>query len=136
MYKKAWDFVSPRSLINGRSAESAFDDCVHIAELVALLGHPPPGFCDKMTLGLVFWDGEGQWTDQTIIPGRSLTLLAFEIEGEDLKGFLGWMRKALQGDPAARPTALGLMRHEWMEREPEARKEDLFETPEGNPALS
>lgn len=88
---------------------------MHIADLVALLGPPNFEFRNKMPLGPVFWDEKGQWTGQTSIPDRSLEGLASgELEGEDLGGFLHWMRMAMQWDPADRPTALGLLRHEWM----------------------
>ena len=70
-----------------------------------------------MPLGSLLWDEKGQWTGQVPIPDRKLEDLASgEIDGEDLDGFLEWMRKALQWDPEDRPTALGLMRHEWMTR--------------------
>ncbi|KAJ5321845.1 uncharacterized protein N7506_010975 [Penicillium brevicompactum] len=112
---EAWDQVSSRNLISGRNEEGAFDDRVQIAELVALLGPPSPEFRKKMPLGSIFWDEKGQWTGQVPIPDRSLEKLASgEIDGEDLDGFLQWMRKALQWDPEDRPTALGLMLHEWM----------------------
>lgn len=114
-----------RNLISGRNEEGAFDDRVHIAELVALLGPPSLEFQKKMPLGSIFWDEEGQWTGQVPIPDRSLEELASgEISGEDLNGFLQWMRKALQWDPTDRPTALGLMRHEWMEQKSESKNNE------------
>ncbi|PYI21386.1 hypothetical protein BO99DRAFT_454149 [Aspergillus violaceofuscus CBS 115571] len=38
----AWDIVSCRTLINGKNLDGIFNDRVHMAELVALLGPPPP----------------------------------------------------------------------------------------------
>ncbi|CAG8124206.1 unnamed protein product [Penicillium salamii] len=127
----AWDYVSSRNLISGRNEEGAFDDRVHVAELVALIGPPSPEYRNKMPLGSIFWDEKGQWTGQVPIPDRKLEDLALgEADGEDLSGFLQWMRKALQWDPADRPTALGLMRHEWMAQEPSAEEEAAGESPE------
>ncbi|KAK6826764.1 hypothetical protein RU639_004496 [Aspergillus parasiticus] len=40
----AWDIVSSRTLINGRNLDGIIDDRVHMAELIALLGPPPPEF--------------------------------------------------------------------------------------------
>lgn len=123
--------MSSRNLISGRNEEGAFDDRVHVAELVALIGPPSPEYRNKMPLGSIFWDEEGQWTGQVPIPDRKLEDLALgEADGEDMSGFLQWMRKALQWDPADRPTALGLMRHEWMAQEPSAEEEAAGETPE------
>lgn len=39
--------------------QMAFDDRVHIAELVALLGPPPPEFRERCNLSYVFWDENG-----------------------------------------------------------------------------
>jgi serine/threonine protein kinase len=64
----------------------------------------------------MFWDEQGNWTGQAPIPERSLESLVAGNEGEDVEGFLQWMRKALQWDPEDRPTALGLLGHEWMSR--------------------
>ena len=73
----------------------------------------------------MFWDKEGNWTGQAPIPDRSLeSLAANNIDGEDVKGFVQWIRKALQWDPEDRPTALGLLRHEWMSRKPEPSEGD------------
>ncbi|OQE35477.1 hypothetical protein PENCOP_c013G05072 [Penicillium coprophilum] len=111
----AWDYTSSQGLIDGRNSVGAFDDRVHIAELVALLGPPPPGFREKVRLGSMFWHKEGNWTGQAPIPERSLDNLAADnVDGGDVEGFVQWMRTALQWDPEDRPTALGLLRHEWM----------------------
>ncbi|KAJ6185341.1 hypothetical protein N7519_006642 [Penicillium mononematosum] len=112
----AWNYTKSQGLIDGRNSDGAFDDRVHIAELVSLLGHPSPEFREKTRLGSMFWDEQGNWTGQAPIPERSLESLVAGNDGEDVEGFLQWMRKALQWDPEDRPTALGLLRHEWMSR--------------------
>ncbi|QQK43614.1 Serine/threonine-protein kinase DCLK [Penicillium digitatum] len=113
----AWNYTSSQGLIDGRNSDGAFDDRVHVAELVSLLGPPAPEFRDKMRLGSTFWDEEGNWTGQAPIPDRSFeSLAAGNVDGEDVEGFLQWMQNALQWDPDHRPTALGLLRHEWMSR--------------------
>ncbi|KAJ5958047.1 uncharacterized protein N7479_005197 [Penicillium vulpinum] len=127
----AWNYTSSQGLIDGRNSDGAFDDRVHIAELVALLGPPPPEFCHKMRLGSMFWDEEGKWAGQAPIPDRSLESLAADnIDGEDVEGFLQWIRKALQWDPKDRPTALGLLRHEWMSRKTKDGEAEGMDVPE------
>ncbi|KAJ5563071.1 hypothetical protein N7535_002485 [Penicillium sp. DV-2018c] len=117
----AWRLAKFPELINGRNADGAFDDRVHVAELVALLGPPSAAFREKTQLGSMFWDRHGNWTGQAPIPDRSLEgLTGGDGEGEEVKGFLQWVRKALQWDPEDRPTALGLLRHDWMYQKTEA----------------
>lgn len=115
-------------MIDGRNSNGAFDDRVHIAELVALLGPPPPKFRDKMRLGFMFWDKEGNWTGQAPIPDRSFESLAVSgnFDGYE-KGFLQWIRKAMQWDSEDRPTALGLLRHEWMSQKTRPKEGDNVE---------
>lgn len=55
----AWDIVSPRTLFDGRNADGIFDDRVYLAEMIALLGPPPPEFRARHKLSSVFWDDEG-----------------------------------------------------------------------------
>ncbi|KAE8310447.1 kinase-like domain-containing protein [Aspergillus transmontanensis] len=83
----AWDIVSSRTLINGRNPDGIFDDRVHIAELIALLGPPPPQSRKQRHLSSAFWDKEG---------------------------FLRWLRMALRWNPEDRPTALELLYDEWL----------------------
>ncbi|KAJ5146519.1 uncharacterized protein N7515_001083 [Penicillium bovifimosum] len=111
----AWRSTNFQEMINGRNSNGAFDDRVHVAELVALLGPPPAAFRENVRLGSMFWDGEGNWTGQAPIPNRSLeSLTSSDGASEEAEGFLKWIKNALQWDPDDRPTALGLLRHDWM----------------------
>jgi serine/threonine protein kinase len=112
---KAWGIVCPRTIIKGDIREGIIDDGAHIAELVALLGHPPPEFLAKERMGWAFWDEAGKWKDRVSIPeGRTLEKLAADIQGEDVGGFLRWLRLALRWNPEDRPTAMGLMKDPWL----------------------
>ena len=111
---QAWDIVSPRTLINGKNADGIPDDRVHMAELVALLGPPPPEFHKQRHLGSVYWDEESNWKDAAPIPDITLEVLAENIRGKDKEGFLRWLRMALQWNPEDRPTALELLYDDWM----------------------
>ncbi|CAG8890463.1 unnamed protein product [Penicillium egyptiacum] len=110
----AWDIVSPRTLINGKNTDGIFDDRVHMAELVALLGPPSPEFREQRQLSSVFWDESGNWKDVSPIPDITLESLAEKVQGEDKEGFLSWLRMALQWNPEDRPTALELLYDEWL----------------------
>ncbi|KAJ5239206.1 kinase-like domain-containing protein [Penicillium chermesinum] len=110
----AWDIISPRTLISGKNTDGVFDDRVHMAELIALLGPPPPEFLEQRRLSSVFWDEAGNWKNLASIPDTSLEKLATDVEGEDKEGFLRWLRMALRWNPEDRPTALELLYDEWL----------------------
>ncbi|GMF80974.1 unnamed protein product [Aspergillus oryzae] len=111
---EAWDIVSSRTLINGRNPDGIFDDRVHMAELIALLGPPPPEFRKQRHLSSAFWDESGNWKEVAPIPDVTLKSLAERVKGEDKEGFLRWLRMALQWSPEDRPTALELLYDEWL----------------------
>ncbi|KAJ0417398.1 kinase-like domain-containing protein [Aspergillus carlsbadensis] len=110
----AWDIVSPRTLINGRNPDGVFDDRVHMAELVALLGPPPPEFRERRHLSSAFWDEFGNWKDVAPIPDITLESVADKVKGDDKDGFLRWLRMALQWNSEDRATALELLYDEWL----------------------
>ncbi|GLA57789.1 hypothetical protein AtubIFM55763_003046 [Aspergillus tubingensis] len=111
---KAWDIVSPKSIIDGKIVDHTWDDGAHIAELVALLGPPSPEFVKRANMSWVFWDESGEWKDLVPIPDRSFKKLAADIQGEDVEGFLRWLRFALQWNPEDRPTAVELLMDPWL----------------------
>ncbi|CRG88050.1 hypothetical protein PISL3812_05076 [Talaromyces islandicus] len=110
----AWDIVSPRTLFNGKNSDGIFDDRVHVAELIALLGPPPAQFREMGKLTSVFWDEAGNWKELAPLPDITLEGLAADVRGEDKEGFLRWIRAALQWNPHDRPTALELLYGEWL----------------------
>lgn len=69
-----WDIVSPHTLFNGKNPDGIFDDRVHLAEMVALLGPPPSEYRERHQLSSVFWDeaGSSYYPCQTIKKKRKL----------------------------------------------------------------
>ncbi|OJZ91030.1 hypothetical protein ASPFODRAFT_78077 [Aspergillus luchuensis CBS 106.47] len=110
----AWDIVSPKTIIDGKIVDDTWDDGAHIAELVALLGPPTPEFVKRANMSWVFWDESGNWKNLVPIPDRSFEKLAADIQGEDVEGFLRWLRLALQWNPEDRPTAVELLMDPWL----------------------
>ncbi|PGH07918.1 CMGC/SRPK protein kinase [Helicocarpus griseus UAMH5409] len=110
----AWDIVSPHTLFDGKNRDGIFDDRVHLAELVALIGPPPPEFREMSKLSSIFWDEDGNWKELAPVPDITLESLAANISGEDKDGFLRWLRAALKWNPEDRPTATELLYDEWM----------------------
>lgn len=57
---------------------------------------------------------QGQWRGLAPIPDISLEALAEGIEGEDVPGFLSFLRRILRWLPEERPTAGELMFDPWL----------------------
>lgn len=106
--------VCKKSLVSGLNPDDVFDDRVHLGELVVLLGPPPLEFIKRSPVGYVFWDVDGmpleprrsphanisagslgRWKDLAPIPHTTLEQLVVDIQGADVPGFLGFLRKGL-----------------------------------------
>ncbi|PWY95974.1 kinase domain protein [Aspergillus sclerotioniger CBS 115572] len=110
----AWDIVCSRHIFNGKNPDGIFDDRVHVAEMIALLGPPPAEFRERCKLAYVFWDEQGNWKDLAPIPDISLESLGADIRGKDKEGFFRWLRAALQWNAEDRPSATDLLFDEWL----------------------
>lgn len=47
-------------MFDGRNPDGIFDDRVHLAEMIALMGPPPASFRERCKLAYVFWDEQGK----------------------------------------------------------------------------
>ncbi|PYH37520.1 CMGC protein kinase [Aspergillus neoniger CBS 115656] len=110
----AWDMVCTRTLFDGRNSDGIFDDQVHLAEMVAIMGPPPTDFIKRSKVGSVFWDENGKWKDLAPVPKMTLEERAADIQGPDKEAFLKLMRRALTWDPRDRPAAGELIFDEWL----------------------
>lgn len=72
-FVQGWDIVSTRCLFQGYNADDIFDDRVHVAEMVALLGPLPPDLVARSKVGHVFWDEKS--TSATILQSFGRVLL-------------------------------------------------------------
>ncbi|PYH46733.1 kinase-like protein [Aspergillus saccharolyticus JOP 1030-1] len=110
----AWDLASTSRFITNHTFDGQWDDGAHLAELVALLGHPPIDFVRRVRFARLLWDDDGNWTNLVPIPERSLEQAAADIKGDEVEGFLRWLRRALQWDPKVRPTVSDLLMDPWL----------------------
>ncbi|OJZ91062.1 hypothetical protein ASPFODRAFT_78101 [Aspergillus luchuensis CBS 106.47] len=111
----AWDIVCSTTLFDGRNSDGVFDDRVHLAEMIAIMGPPPNDFIKRSKVGSVFWDKDGKWKDLAPVPSMTLEERAADIQvGPDKEGFLKLMRRALTWDPKDRPAAGELVFDEWL----------------------
>ncbi|RDH36245.1 CMGC protein kinase [Aspergillus welwitschiae] len=110
----AWDMVCSQTLFDGRNSDDVFDDRVHLAEMVAIMGPPPTEFIKRSKIGSVFWDEDGEWKELAPVPNMTLEERAANIQGPDKEESLKLMRRALTWDPEDRPAAGELIFDEWL----------------------
>ncbi|KAI8712043.1 Protein kinase domain-containing protein [Fusarium sp. LHS14.1] len=111
----AWDLLEGRTLFGARKEDGSFSDCVHLSELIAALGPPPPAeFLNRnQERALEYWNKDYMWDEFVPIP-KEKTLDAAETKLEDKTKFLAFMRRALAWDPNDRPTAKELLQDPWL----------------------
>ncbi|KAJ7666896.1 CMGC/SRPK protein kinase [Mycena polygramma] len=112
-----WDIFEGRSLFSGMDPErNARSRRAHLAEIIALLGPPPPSFVARGSLMSKFFSEEGEFLVSGIdVPPRvSLEQLETNLEGPEKKLFLAFVGKMLQWDPQKRQTAEQLLEDEWL----------------------
>ncbi|GLA40016.1 hypothetical protein AnigIFM63309_007621 [Aspergillus niger] len=110
----AWDMVCSQTLFDGRNSDDVFDDRVHLAEMVAIMGPPPTEFIKRSKIGSVFWDEDGEWKELAPVPNMTLEERAASIQGPDKEESLKLMRRAFTWDPEDRPAAGELIFDEWL----------------------
>ncbi|KAJ5230618.1 hypothetical protein N7489_011326 [Penicillium chrysogenum] len=112
-----WDLYEGGSLFTGLDPESErYRSRAHLAEMINLLGPPPPSLLTQGELRDRFFSSEGDFlapdllTDQIPLEGRETTL-----EGSvEREAFLRFMRKMLQWEPGNRSSAKELAEDEWI----------------------
>ncbi|KAG6111894.1 hypothetical protein E4U13_004546 [Claviceps humidiphila] len=106
-----WDSFQGGNLFTGRDPETGtYQSRAHLAEMIALLGPPPPYLLAQANLRSKFFSDEGI----PIPESRPLEQRESVLEGEDRACFLRFMRKMLQWDPEKRSSAKELAEDEWI----------------------
>ncbi|KAL3252186.1 hypothetical protein ABHI18_010220 [Aspergillus niger] len=114
MVRDGLDMACSQTLFDGRNSDDVFDDRVHLAEMVAIMGPPPTEFIKRSKVGSVFWDEDGKRKELAPVPNMTLEERAADIQGPDKEGFLKLMRRALTWDPEDRLAAGELIFDEWL----------------------
>ena len=106
----------------------------HLAEMIAMLGHPPHDFLQRSKFASRYFDedghffnsnfachimltrnsGVGKWKGCAEIPTTSLEDSEENLEGENKALFLQFMRKMLQWKPEDRHSARDLLEDPWL----------------------
>ncbi|KAH6627486.1 kinase-like domain-containing protein [Chaetomium tenue] len=111
-----WDIFEGRNLFDGIDPkDSAYRGRAHLAEMISLLGPPPPEFINRGDLKDKFFSESGEWTaDTELLPPKTLEHLETSLEGAEKQLFLQLMNKMLQWAPEDRKTAKELAKDPWI----------------------
>ncbi|KAJ5223776.1 kinase domain-containing protein [Penicillium chermesinum] len=100
----AWDLAQGHHLFFAKK-DRVLDDEQHLAEMVSLMGPPPPEYLAKSDKAAQYWDDQGNWNGSIPVPTQSLEKREQQFLGEDKELFLNFLRRILRWLPEERPTA-------------------------------
>lgn len=102
----------------------------HLADMIAMMGSPPPKLLKKGKRTAEFFDEDGEnfptrttllanpaglWRGEIPVPDRtSLEECEENLEGSNKKAFLRFVRKMVQWRPEDRQTANQLLEDDWL----------------------
>ncbi|KAM3499839.1 hypothetical protein MY10362_006930 [Beauveria mimosiformis] len=99
-----WDLLEGKRLFYAKK-DGLLDDEQHLAEMVSLMGNPPPEFLQRSEICARFFDDAGNWKGSIPIPDQSFEDRITQVQGEDKELLLGFVRSVLCWLPEKRPTA-------------------------------
>ncbi|KAL7938035.1 protein kinase [Trichoderma chlorosporum] len=99
-----WDLLEGKRLFHAEK-DGILDDEQHLAEMVSLMGNPPPEFLRRSSICSRFFDDAGNWKGSVPIPDQSFEERITQLQGEDKELLLGFVRSVLCWLPEQRPTA-------------------------------
>ncbi|PLB39999.1 kinase-like domain-containing protein [Aspergillus candidus] len=108
-----WDLVEGSHLFFAKRNRTLNDE-QHLAEMVSLMGPPPPEFLKRSEKCHHFWDEKGNWKGSIPIPEQSLEMREIQLSGEDKELFVSFLRRILRWLPEERPTAEELAYDEFL----------------------
>ncbi|KAF1919640.1 kinase domain-containing protein [Ampelomyces quisqualis] len=111
-----WDLFEDKHLFYGIDpVEKRYLTRAHLAEVIAMLGPPPPDLLKRGSRTKDFFDDEGKWIANMPIP-EGLTLESSEenLVGKEKEAFLEFVRCMLRWKPEDRMTAKELLNHPWL----------------------
>ena len=87
----------------------------HLAEMISLLGTPPPELIARAELAHKFFTKEGKFATPDIVPPKAtLEERETSLSGEDKEEFLRFMARMLQWEPEKRSSAAELANDDWI----------------------
>ncbi|KAL4784407.1 kinase-like domain-containing protein [Aspergillus varians] len=109
-----WDLFEHHRLFRARNSDGKLDDGIHLAEMHALLGNPPPEFLSRSEMSSIFWDTNGHWKGVAPLPDYNLETREERLKGDEKDDFLRFLRRMLCWLPEERATAKELLFDPWV----------------------
>ncbi|EGD94895.1 CMGC/SRPK protein kinase [Trichophyton tonsurans CBS 112818] len=106
-----WTIFEQRHLFDNINPMGELDHGRRFAEMISLMGPPPLEFLKRSEKSLKYWDENGNWKLSHLypIPKQSLESREIQLNGDEKKQFLEFMRKMLQWMPEDRADAQHLL---------------------------
>ncbi|KAJ5796965.1 uncharacterized protein N7518_005505 [Penicillium psychrosexuale] len=135
-----WDIIQGRELFRQvHDAQGHYQAKAHLAEMIALLGHPPPELIARLQsmkyqwpepveedgvtydsaeqyFGGPFFDHTGKFLHEDLIPDRNLADTLPFLEEKERENFLSFAKMMLAWLPEERKTARELIEHPFLQR--------------------
>ncbi|RAL08200.1 CMGC/CLK protein kinase, partial [Aspergillus homomorphus CBS 101889] len=109
----AWDLLQDEHLVCGKRHGVLCNE-QHLAELVSLMGPPPPEFIKRSDKCHRYFDEQGNWKGSIPIPHQRLEMRVQHFRGDDKRLFSNFLRRIFRWLPEERPTAEELARDEFL----------------------
>ncbi|RMZ75409.1 hypothetical protein DV738_g5486, partial [Chaetothyriales sp. CBS 135597] len=111
-----WNIFEGESLFTGQDPEfQTYRSRAHLAEIIKLLGPPPPELLARGNLSQKFFSDQGDLLAQDLLQDRvPLEQRETSLQGDDKASFLRLIDKMLQWDPTKRSSAKELQQDEWI----------------------
>ncbi|EGX95239.1 Protein kinase-like domain [Cordyceps militaris CM01] len=109
-----WDIFEGGFLFTGKDPElNRYTKQAHLAEMISLLGPPPPEFLARGQLSHKFFT-DGEFSAPGTVNTVTLEQRETSLSGEDKADFLRFMRRMLQWEPEKRSSAKSLAQDDWI----------------------
>lgn len=60
MAQQLWDLFQPARLFSAKNSDGKYSESHHLAQMVAILGNPPPEFLAASKRSSKYWDQHGE----------------------------------------------------------------------------
>ncbi|KAM5501700.1 hypothetical protein McanMca71_005162 [Microsporum canis] len=106
-----WTIFEQGHLFENVNPMGELDHGRRFAEMISLLGPPPPEFLKRSKESQKYWDENGNWklSHAYPIPQQTLESREIQLNGDEKKLFLDFIRKMLQWMPEDRANAQQLL---------------------------